>query len=181
MNKKQLINKLELLREIKPNEDFTKKSRLIIVQTPFTPTISEKINLESATRELRKYSIRDLFSNSFRSVLMFSATVAVLAGIYFATTQLSPLFLPGLNQKGILAEADMVNATINLQLSHVSKFEQNAKESTAALKEVTTNTPSHLNSAIIQDEQSEIGSAFTADPQSQNNKDINDILNTLSQ
>jgi hypothetical protein len=180
MNKKQIINKLGLLRGIEPGKDFTQKSRLIIVQMPFTPTINDEVSLVPVNVGLRNYSVGTLFSNGFRSILMVSATIAVLAGIYFATTQLSPLFLPGLNQRGVVAEADMINAAISVHFSPIDKFEQTTKESADALKEVTTDAPSHLNSTVIKNEQSKVDSAFTTDPQSQNNEDVSDILKILS-
>jgi hypothetical protein len=180
MDKKTIVKNLGMLRHVQPDRDFSKKSRLAIVQTPFTPALHEKVTLETAVAGLHAYTLRDLFSTTFRTVLLASATVAVLAGIYFATTQLSPLFLPGLSQNGIIAEADMINATINLQLSHVQRFEQTAKESTAALKEVSTNNPGHLNETIIKTEQGKIDSLIPAGS-ADVTREINDILKTISQ
>ncbi len=186
MNKKQIINKLKVLKEINPENDFSKKSRLAILQTPF---VSKKdfqgesilSALETAPAKLRSYSLKNIFSSSGRVISVAVATAIILIGIYFATSQLSPLFLPGLNQSKVVAEANMVNNTIDIQLSHITKFEQTAKASTTALKEVAATTPSHINSSIIQAEQSQIDSAFNADPQSQNNQDINNILKSISQ
>ena len=127
MNKKQIINNLKLLKEINPENDFSRKSRLAILQTPF---VSKKVlqdesilsALEMAPIKLKNYSLKSIFSNGGRAISVAMATAIILVGIYFATSQLSPLFLPGLNQSKVVAEADMINNTINIQLSHISKF-----------------------------------------------------------
>jgi|GEM_PF-1632400 len=179
MNKKEIIKNLERLQGIRPDKNFSQKSRLAIIQTPFTPTLHEKVTFDSATAGLHAYTVSDLFSTTFRTVMVASATLAVLAAIYFAIVQLSPLFLPGLNRDRIVAEADMINSTINVQLSHLQRFEQTSKESAAALKEITANNPSHLNETIIKDEQEKINSLV---PSSDNtSQDVNDILKAISQ
>jgi hypothetical protein len=174
MNSNQIIKKLETLRVIKPDKDFSKKSRLLIIQTPFTPSKQERISFEAAAAGLRSFTIADLFSNTFRSIMIASATLAILGAIYFATAQLSPLFLPGLNRNGIVA-------TINVQLDHVNRFEQTSKDSATALREVAANTPSHLNASIISGEQSKIESLSPSQTATDTNQQINDILKQISQ
>jgi hypothetical protein len=181
MNNDQIIKKLETLRAIRPDKDFSQKSRLLIIQTPFTPSKQERISFEAATAGLRSFTVADLFSNTFRSIMIASATLAILGAIYFATAQLSPLFLPGLNKNGIVAEASMVNSTINVQLDHVNRFEQTSKDSVAALREVAANTPSHLNASIISGEQSKIESLSPSQTATDTNQQINDILKQISQ
>jgi hypothetical protein len=179
MNKKEVVKNLERFRGIRPDKDFSQKSRLAIIQVPFTPTLHEKVTLDAATAGLHAYTVSGLFSTTFRTVMVASATLAVLAAIYFVTVQLSPLFLPGLNQNGIVAEADMINSTINVQLSHLQRFEQTSRESAAALKEITVNNPSHLNETVIKNEQEKINSLV---PSSNNvSQDVNNILKAISQ
>lgn len=180
MNSIDIVKKLGALRVIEPDGDFKKKSRLAILQTPFTPSIHEKITFEAATAGLRSFTVSDLFSNTFRSVMIAVGTLGILAGIYFATIQLSPLFLPGLNQNGIVAEAGMVNTTINVQLAHITHFEQTSTDSSNALKEITSNAPVHLNTTVIDSEKSKINSLIPTIPSETATQQVNDILNEIS-
>ncbi len=180
MKHNQIIKILEQFRTITPDKAYSERSKNIILATPFTPTIQESPSFAAATADLRTISFTSLFQNVWRGLAVATATVGLFIIIYLATSQLSPLFLPGLNQRGVVAEADMINASIDVQLSHIQRFEQDASESASALKEVAANTPAHLSESVIKGEQTKINSANPSDSTSSTTSDVNDILNSIT-
>ena len=180
MKHNQIIKILEQFRNITPDKAYSERSKNIILATPFTPTVHENPSFAAVTADLRTISFTSLFQSVWRGLAVATAAIGLFLIIYLATSQLSPLFLPGLNQRGVIAEADMVNASIDVQLSHIQRFEQDASESTSALKEVAASTPAHLSESVIKSEQTEINSASPNNPESSSTNDINDILNTIT-
>jgi hypothetical protein len=180
MKHNQIIKTLEQFRNITPDKVYSERSKNIILAIPFTPTIQEDTSFADATADLRTISFTSLFQSIWRGLAITTAAVGLFIIIYLATSQLSPLFLPGLNQRGIVAEADMVNTSIDVQLSHIQHFEQTASESASALKEVAANTPAHLNESIIKGEQTEIYSTNPANLTSSTTNDVNNILNMIT-
>lgn len=180
MKRNELIKILHQFENITPNKAYSERSKNIILSVPFTPTLHEEVSFASATANLRTISFASFFQGIWRGLAVAGAVAGVFLIIYLTTSQLSPLFLPGLNKHGVIAEADMVNASINVQLSHIQRFEQTASESATVLKEVAANTPNHLSESVIKDEQSKINSESPAGTTSPAASDINDILNTLT-
>ena len=180
MKLSQIIKTLRKFETITPDKAYSERSRNIILSTPFTPKIHENISLSAATEDLRTISIASFFESSWRTLAVAGAVAALIAAIYFTTSQLSPLFLPGLNQGGVVAEAQMVNTSIDVQLSHIQRFEEDASESASALKGVASNAPSHLSESVIKSEQFGITSATPSNPSASTTDAVNSILNELT-
>jgi hypothetical protein len=181
MKYSQLLKILERLKEIKPSKAYSEHSLKIIISAPQL----EKSNFDFDNS--KNISSKNLLEVSLRTLAFVFSATAVIALAYFATSQLSPLFLPGLNKSKIMAEAEMVNASIDIQLSHIQKFKQTNNESILVLKEVSSDVPAHLNPSVIKDEESKINSAFdkseslnSSSATSNLNNNLNEILNKIS-
>ncbi|MEK7555610.1 MAG: hypothetical protein AAB516_02210 [Patescibacteria group bacterium] len=110
---KDLLKNLNKLREIKPNKDYSKQSRLLILSSP-------------RNYELKTFKIG--FLDSFMAGFRKPATVLAISGVFiliivfgfsYINQILSPLFLPGLNKNNLVAEADEMTVSIQVRLDDV--------------------------------------------------------------
>lgn len=170
MTKERILTILYRMRQISPNKDFSQKSKFAILQTPHDFSSKQTAYVQNNQMVLGLF-----IQKSFRAVFLAGATIAILFAIYFATAQLSPLFLPGLNQNGIIAEADMINTSIDIQLSNIQKFDATTKQSITVLQEITANTPDHLSEEVIKSEQEKIELPAST----QTDDQINSILKAI--
>jgi hypothetical protein len=171
-NDETIINALKALRSIEPDKDFTKKSRLLVLAAPRDDRTSTPV-LTGALTAGRTIAVRSLRIVSFSAVALF-----LCAALYYATAQLSPLFLPGLNQNSIIAEADMVDQKINIEVQQVDHFSAVTKESNRLLDGVTKSTFDHLNTSAIGTETPQIDS-ISGQADTQLNNQLNSILQQI--
>lgn len=170
--KKNPYNIVELLsefRRIEPREEYSRLSKERILSSSQTST-PELISSPSSL----------LLRTSFNSLSFALVGMVLIVGVYYATQQLSPLFLPGLNEKSITAEAEMVESRIDVQLSQLNYFENTSQESNAVLQQVGENSLDHLNTPIIEQETSHIEKSAEVDATS-TVLEINDVLKALSE
>jgi hypothetical protein len=175
MKRSQIIKTLEQFRKITPNEAYSRHSLNVILST----LPKQKIEKPYQTK-IQTTSFVSLIKNSWRIAVLSGAMIALITAIYFATSELSPLFLPSLNQNKVVAEAQMIKATIDIQLSHIQKFEESAQQSTIALKKVASNNPTHLNESVIKNEEKEIDLSQILNQSPTTTQSINSILNELT-
>jgi hypothetical protein len=174
MKEKDLIRALRALQQIEPEKDYTKESRLLVLS-------SFKHNpLEATASLVSQFNPATVWHAPLR-IGSFLAVIALLVGgIYYSTTQLSPLFLPGLNQEKIVAEADMIERTINVELQQLEHFSYVATESNEALEEVSVNQADHLHTATLEKEADAIDRALPQESV-EISEELNQLLNTISQ
>lgn len=178
MEEKEIIKNLKLLKNVEPNKDFFEKSRFVILSS--SPITNRFSIFRSSSKELA-VSLRSALEVAWRGLAFSAVSLVVLFSIYYASQELSPLFLPGLNYRKIAAEAESVNAQIDIQLSQLKKFEDTSKQSGEALQEVSSSKLNHLNSSILNNELESIEastSGFGLDNEA--NSEINSILKELS-
>lgn len=176
MKDKDIIKTLELLKHIEPRESFSKESRLLIMSS------SQKTPLQRMIPT--KVSLSGVLSHSFaqhplRALAFTVAGVALIVTAYTATKEISPLFLPGLNQNKVVAEAEMVNKTINIELQRLEYFDATNKTGSSALNQVTSEELDHLNTSILQKEVGTIDQKVSSS--SLDNSELNAQLNTILQ
>ena len=172
-NDETIIQALKALRAIEPDKDFTTKSRLLVLAAPREDRVSATPVLVGALTTGRTIAVRSLRIVSFTAVALF-----LCAAIYYATTQLSPLFLPGLNQNSIIAEADMVDQKINIEVQQIDHFSAVTKESNQILDGVTKSNFDHLNTSAIGSETPQIDS-ISGQSDTQLNSQLNSILQQI--
>lgn len=118
---------------------------------------------------------------SMNSLTFVFASIVIIMGAYLATQELSPLFLPGLNQKKISAEAEMIGKQIDIQLSQISYFQKTSEESADALKEITSKNLDHLNETLIQHEAQTVQKTSDPEQKVQAHETITNEVNELLQ
>ena len=130
MTQNELIKKLKSLEAIRPNEEFVRVLRSVILSS------RTGIPVERTTR-------RTIFSRG----LSFAASVALTAIFILVLTlgntvgSLKTLFLPtldGVNSENLVSEANTVTQDINIRLNDIEYFEQDRAVALA------DNTPSDL-------------------------------------
>jgi len=176
MKKRDLKKALSALHTIKPSKDYARTSRLNILLVPQkTDTFSSDFVVNGNSKH--SFGVV-LYANRTMRVASFvvgGAAIVMLA--YVATQQLSPLFLPGLSQTKIVAEADSVDRIIDIELQRVTYFKTTSKESSNAINLITTKTLDHLNDGIINSEVQSLNVSST-DPQL--NQNINEFLDVIN-
>ncbi len=164
-----IIELLSQLRRIEPREEYTRLSKERILSS------SQEIYTPELTASPSSLFLR----SSFNSVSFALVGMLLIVGVYYATQQLSPLFLPGLNEKSITAEAEMVESRIDVQLSQLNYFENTSQESNTVLQQVSENSLDHLNAPIIEHETSQIEEH--TDTATTTVIELNDVLKALSE
>ena len=175
MESDKILKILKEVRKIVPNSDFTKKSRFLVLS-------SQPDEISSENPALVPTTSFGNFALIFKASSFSLAGVLLLVFIYYIGMQISPLFLPGLNYKNIIAEADSVNSQINIQLSQLRYFKEASNEGQNVLKEVSLNSPNYLSRPVISKEAQSINQSVL-DPSYNNqvSQETNNILNQLSQ
>jgi competence protein ComGC len=186
MKDSDIRNILKTFQQLQPTEEFSGrlKQKLEALHTIKQLPVAKLMNVrpaESAYAFTIASRLRRLspFPQSANAFVFAVASVLVLVGVYTITKELSPFFLPGLNQRGISAEADMVQTQINIQLSQLEYFQTTSQNSAAALKEVTEPGLDHLNEALIQNESQAVEKSPEAAEIPERNKDINSQLEQM--
>lgn len=170
----RLRNVFNQLKTIRPDADYSRMAKRLILATP-------KQSTRETVESLSIGIARRPFVLSLVNTASLVMAVGLLAmGVYVATIQLSPLLLPGLNEKKIVAEADMINQTISIQLAQIEHFKKTARETTSALNNVSTQQLNHLNETVIGTEAQKITQVEDPSAIHDINTEINNILDTIS-
>jgi len=169
---KTILHSLTRLQSIKPRGDFSRASKeaLLLVVTQNKKTIVSQPVQPHRT---------GLAIIVMRSSVLVVGTALIVAGMVYGGQKLSPLFLPGLNKQNIVAEADMVNSTINIELENLNHFDVTVKTSAQALNQVVGSTPHHLNESVLSADQLQIESLSPATTTDETNQTIESILQEL--
>lgn len=181
MKQRDLIKTLNKFKAISPDRDWARKSLFSIQQYPQiieTESFSSDLNLITENG----LSFFQFLKTSLNYAWLTGLAVVAVVGAYLATKELSPYFLPGLNQSGIVAEASLINKTIDIHIAQLESFKETKNQTTVALDQVSKNTMNHLNETIISSEVKKIDSSTSVNTMkvSDVNNQINDILNAIS-
>ncbi len=146
MTEKEILKAIKHFQAIQPNKDYSKKSRLTLLSHIQPSRFGVRATLAS------------LLNNGLspKAPLQLASFIAVMAlligGTYYATTQISPFFLPGLNQDRIVAEAEMIEQSISIELDKLDYFVYVAEQSNDMLNSVASSEFNHLNTTTIEKE-----------------------------
>lgn len=156
---KEVVNNLKKLRVIKPEPDFSRRSRLLLLQEHPRPTLTTLINL----REVLKFSI----ALSFTAALL----IITLGSLTYVKKSPLPLVVAGLDISALKAEAESLNIDISL-----SELEYNSSSPTLppADSQDQNNNTAYFEQTILNNE--------TADIKLENpvNGDIDKALRAIS-
>jgi len=168
MTEKKLIKILSELKNIEPESDYSKKSRALLLSL---------IKPENGPRFITFNFIRSVFDflrivavTAFGIVLLFT----IFSGVSYVNKNFSPIFLPGLDQKSIMTEADEINNSINVTLKEITYLD----DSTAATNKQIDQVANNKNNKKISTEVNEITSTST---NSKYDQKIDDLLNKALQ
>lgn len=172
MRTKDLQNILGEMRSIKADEGYVARSRMLVLSSP---RLSKSDSSVPETND----SLSKFLWGPVRIVSFVTAGFLLIFSLYSLSQELSPLFLPGLNQKKITAEAEAVDAAINIHLSQIAYFEKTSKETSKILEQIAVKQLDHLNEIVIQKETEEIASSLIKTGSL--NQEIADLLKAVSE
>ncbi len=176
MNDRNLKDILIEFKKISPREEFSSRLRteLLSREAQALP-VAQLMNVH-VMGPSRAYL---QFSKPLNALAFAVASVLVIVGVYTITQELSPLFLPGINQREISAEAAEIEKEINIQLSQIDYFQQASHESTKALTQVTQKNLDHLNEVLIQNEAASVQQSSEEAPNPLTQEQINGELQKM--
>lgn len=154
---KNLKSLLKSLGEIKPDRDYARKSRSLILLSP-RPVAAPAGIFDSFVYRLIRFG-----------GLAVGAAVVLLI---LAAAVKTPMWIAGgsgLDNKSI--EAEIGDLNIDVRLSEVKYYQESPKAVGMALKEVSLNGSAHLNGSVIKEETDRL------DIQNPTNKEIDRLLN----
>lgn len=113
---KNLLKNLNKLKEIKPDAEYTKQSRFLIL---FSSRDAKKHKIEfQKTSAL--YSLISSLKMPVVATTIFSVFVLIIGfSVFYVNQILSPIFLPELNQSALVAEANEMTTLIQISLNDV--------------------------------------------------------------
>ncbi len=170
----QLEHILTSFRRIRPRAEFSQHSKLLIFASPRSITPEQTLN--------PKTTMVSWFSRAVRIGSFTAVGVAILVLSFYATKELSPLLLPGLNSEKITAEADMIDSSVYIELSRIGYFDQSTQESSLVLQAISQEQLDHLNKTIVSDEIESINqeTATSSPEDTDSTDDINMLIEKLS-
>ena len=166
MRSPHITDHLHRLNALKPTEDFSTRSRMLVLAAPHT------------TSAITQPTYRISTAIAIRTALFIAGSAIILGGLMYGSQYFSPLFLPGLNQDKVIAEADMIDNTITIQLSKLNYFDTASQASAHALSQVAAPTLNHLNATVILNDSQQIQELSPTDTDT-TSEQIQDILKAL--
>lgn len=109
---KDLFKNLKDLQQIKPNDEYSKQSRLLILSS------------WRQEKQIQEAGFWPLLLSGFKKPAFVVALsgffiLIIFLGVSYFSQILSPLFLPGSNQNNLVAEANEMTALIQVRLDEV--------------------------------------------------------------
>jgi hypothetical protein len=142
-----LIIKLKKLKEIQPDPEYCQYSKLVILLKTF-----KEIRPEPEYRQSSKLAILGVPIFNWRLAFpLVSLLLILIAGGLF--NYLKPT-APNLSAQSL--ETDLQNLNINIQLAKIEYYQKSREAISLALKEISENQTSHLNSLILELEKNQL-------------------------
>lgn len=132
--------KLKNLKSIKPDNDYSLKSLSSIISSPkISPVESISIWKKALTG----------FRLSSGVVLASALVLVIFISALYLNTVISPLFLPGLNDKNVSAEADQINQSININLNEIKYHQMSQEIAKSTLESISKNNVATNTTSIV--------------------------------
>jgi len=173
---KKLFEHLHQFRRVSPRAEFLRESRSLILNSPRAARIapvSSSLFLSMGAR-VHRGAMTFIRVGSF-----ITAGAAVILISFYATKELSPVILPGLNAQRITAEAEMLDSAMNIELANLGYFDINSQKNAGVLQQLSQKQPDHLNDTIIKSEVKSLNTAIPSSTDLQTNN-LNKIIEQMS-
>ncbi|HDH31491.1 MAG TPA: hypothetical protein ENH26_01810 [Candidatus Wolfebacteria bacterium] len=161
---KDLFKNLKDLQSIGPNKEYTERSRFLILSSS---------RYEARVRKINPFVVMAI-SGAFILITIFSVS--------YINQILSPIFLPGLNQNDLVAEANEITVSIQVKLDDVKYNIQELEDNNLAdlatlnkLKVLLVEATNRLQEASVLDFEGE-----NMELSLQKMKSANEILKEMS-
>lgn len=142
MTENEIVKILKKCESIKPDKNYTEKSRMLILNSPVKETPASLF-----------LPIKNLFE-----ILRISGVVGVVAflllflmgGISYINKNFSPLGLEGLSQKSLVTEAKDINNSIEITLKEIKYLDQSNQRTINTISEVSKNQPIYSTTTPVE-------------------------------
>lgn len=191
---KNIIEKLKKLRNIRPDAEYSQRSKLVILATSFSseqdPAFSKPLteNLTEILKKFRQIQPDMEYSRISKLAILgipvspqkrplfnwqLAFTVAGLLLVLISGNLIHNLKPAAPNLNTLALETEFKNLNIDIQLARIDYSRKAAETVSLALKEITSKQTSHLNPIILESEQTQLNSDAS------NNKDIDNLLDQI--
>lgn len=137
MNEEKIVKILQNLKSVKPDRNYSEKSRMLVLLS------KEQI----ANSKLPPFKIKS-FADILRLSTLVGAAIFLLlflvGGVSYINKNFSPLALEGLNRKSLIAEAENINSSIQITLEEIRYLDQSNQKAIKTIEEVSKNKPVYV-------------------------------------
>ena len=161
MKTSELIKKIKGLKGIEPDQYFSGNLRRLILATP-----------KNYSSNLSKGFIFKNFKTAFALSLAAIIVFIVIAGINFKNAYIP--YITSLDKNGINEE--LSKSDINIYLNEVGYWQENEKQLSSALNQISNNKANSVNTKILEKESQAIDQV---NQDNLKNPKIDELLNSL--
>ena len=130
MTEERLIKILSELREIGPDKDYARKSRVLILSPAKVASGARFVTVKSAFEFLRLAAV-----TAFGIVLLLT----IFGGVSYINKNFSPVMLSGLDQKSLMTEADEINNSIDVTLKEIKYLDNSNAATNKQIEQIADN------------------------------------------
>lgn len=183
MHEHEIIKNLHGLKAIKPEQEYLRKSKMVILSSPQNEALKSPVFA---------------FGN-FIEILRISSVVGVvgflllflMGGVSYINKNFSPLGLEGLSQRSLVTEAKDINNSIEITLKEIKYLDQSNQRAIKTMSEVSKNQPIYSTTTIAAATSTQSTSTSTDDiskfliatatSTTETAESMDDLLNQISQ
>jgi len=130
MTEKKLTQILNELKAIKPNEDYARKSRVLILSHAKAASGARFVTVKTAFEFLRVAAV-----TAFGIILLLT----IFGGVSYINKNFSPVMLSGLDQKSLMTEADEINNSIDVTLKEIKYLDNSNSATNKQIEQIAGN------------------------------------------
>ncbi|GEM_PF-3799002 len=130
MTEEKLVKILNELKNIEPESDYYKKSRLLILSLAKPEASIGFTTFKSVFDFLRVAAV-----TAFGIVLLLT----IFGGVSYVNKNFSPILLPGLDKQSVMTEADEINNSINVTLKEISYLDDSTTATNDQIDQIAAN------------------------------------------
>jgi len=130
MTEEKLIKILSELRTVRPDKDYARKSRVLILSHAKVASGAQFVTVKSAFEFLRLAAV-----TAFGIILLLT----IFGGVSYINKNFSPVMLSGLDQKSLMTEADEINNSIDVTLKEIKYLDNSNSATNKQIEQIAGN------------------------------------------
>jgi hypothetical protein len=161
MTENEILKILNSCKSIKPDQDYSERSRMLILA-------SEQKAPQGKFSALSLRNFVEIFRISGVVGIISFLLLFLMGGVSYINKNFSPLGLEGLSQKSLVTEAKDINNSIEITLKQIKYLDQSNQKTLNTISEVSKNQPIYSTTTPV--------SATSTQPNTTSTDDISEFL-----